>query len=54
MTALDGNDGRLVPARLVAVTVKVYEVPFSKPVTVHVRRPVVVQVWPPRPDAVTV
>jgi hypothetical protein len=47
VTALDGDDARLVPTTLVAVTVKVYEVPLVRPVTVQVRAPVVVQVKPP-------
>jgi hypothetical protein len=33
-----------LPYTLVAVTVKVYEVPFVSPVTVQVKAPVVVQV----------
>jgi hypothetical protein len=34
VTAADGALGALVPARLVAVTVKVYAVPLDNPVTV--------------------
>jgi hypothetical protein len=30
---LDGDDGGLVPAALVAVTVNVYDVPLASPVT---------------------
>jgi hypothetical protein len=52
VTALDGDDAGPVPTALVAVTVKVYEVPFVSPVTVQVVAPVVVQVCPP--DEVTV
>jgi hypothetical protein len=52
VTALDGDDAGPVPTAFVAVTVKVYEVPFVSPVTVQVRAPVVVQVCPP--DEVTV
>ena len=52
MAGADGVDGALVPARLVAVTVKVYEVPLVSPVTVHVV-PRTAQVAPPG-DAVAV
>jgi hypothetical protein len=41
-----GSEGRDVPAELVAVTVKVYEVPFVSPVIVQVRAPVVEHVCP--------
>ena len=34
VTLFDGDDAALVPTPLVAVTVKVYDVPFVKPVTV--------------------
>jgi hypothetical protein len=34
VTAFDAAEGRLVPALLVAVTVKVYAVPLLSPVTV--------------------
>ena len=37
VTGLDGVDGTLVPAALVAVTVNVYDVPLVSPVTVAVR-----------------
>ena len=36
VTLLDGVDGRLGPAALVATTVKVYAVPFVRPVIVCV------------------
>ena len=36
ITASDGEDGEPVPAALVAVTVKEYEVPLVSPVTVAV------------------
>ncbi len=39
--ALDGGEAGLVPIPLVAVTVKVYEVPRVSPVTVQVVAPVV-------------
>jgi hypothetical protein len=44
VTAFDGADVGELPYTLVAVTVKVYEVPFVSPVTVQVKAPVVVQV----------
>jgi hypothetical protein len=44
VTGALGSEGRDVPAELVAVTVKVYEVPFVSPVIVQVRAPVVAQV----------
>jgi hypothetical protein len=44
VTAFDGDEAGDVPRALVAVTVKVYEVPFVSPVTVQVSAPVVVQV----------
>jgi hypothetical protein len=34
VTVFDAAEGRLVPALLVAVTVKVYAVPLVRPVTV--------------------
>jgi len=34
VTAFDGGDGPLAPAAFVAVTVKAYDVPFVRPVTV--------------------
>ena len=34
VTAFDADDAKLIPALLVAVTVKVYEVPLVSPVTV--------------------
>ena len=37
VTELLAEDAALVPALLVAVTVKVYAVPFVRPVTSHVR-----------------
>ncbi len=51
-TALEAAEAGLVPAALVAVTVKVYEVPSVRPVTVH-DVVLVVQVLPPT-DEVTV
>ena len=42
----DAADGELVPARLMAVTVKVYEVPLVSPVTVQLVA-LVEQVSPP-------
>ena len=42
----DGVEGALVPARLVAVTLKVYAVPLVSPVTVQVV-PRTAQVAPP-------
>src|SRR5450631_2248474 len=53
VTAGDGADAAPVPAMFVAVTVKVYAVPWDRPVTVTVEAPVVVAVRPPG-DAVTV
>ena len=47
MTAFDADDAADVPAELVAVTVKTYEVPPVSPLTVHETAPVVVQVEPP-------
>jgi hypothetical protein len=44
VTAFDALDETPVPTVLVAVTLKVYEVPFVSPVTVQVKAPVVVQV----------
>jgi hypothetical protein len=43
----DATEASPVPARFVAVTVNVYEVPFVRPATVHVVAPVVVQVFEP-------
>ncbi|MNC36022.1 hypothetical protein D3C75_845250 [compost metagenome] len=34
VTAFDGSDALLLPAPLTAFTVKVYDVPFTRPVTV--------------------
>jgi hypothetical protein len=48
----DAEEAMLVPAELVAVTVKVYEVPLDRPVTVQLVEPVE-QVNPPG-DEVTV
>jgi hypothetical protein len=50
VTARDGADGKLGPARLVATTVNVYGVPLVRPVTMHVRPTVVVQGTPPPED----
>ena len=47
VTALDAPDAEPVPAAFVAVTVKVYEVPGVKPVTLQVSAPDVTQVKPP-------
>ena len=44
VTATDGADGCELLLALVAVTVKVYEVPLVRPSTVHVRAPDVWQV----------
>ena len=46
VTELEGADGPLVPTAFVAVTVKVYEVPFVRPLTVQ-PVPAVEQVKPP-------
>jgi hypothetical protein len=40
-------DGAPLPVAFVARTVNEYEVPFVRPVTVHVRAPLVEQVAPP-------
>jgi hypothetical protein len=53
VTASDADDGSLVPALLVAVTVNVYAVPFVSPLTTHVSAPVVAHVRP-LGEAVTV
>jgi hypothetical protein len=53
VTLLDGPEGPPVPELFVAVTVKVYGVPFVRPVTVQVKAPVVVH-GTPDPDGVTV
>ena len=50
VAAFDATEAALVPARFVAVTVNVYEVPFVRPSTVHVVAPVVVQVFAPGAD----
>lgn len=50
MTELDGVDGEDVPMELVAVTVKVYDVPLVSPVTVHEVAPDVVHMNPPGDD----
>jgi hypothetical protein len=45
---LDAGDAEPVPSELVAVTLKVYESPLLRPITVQVSGPVVhVQVCPP-------
>jgi hypothetical protein len=44
ITALDGDDAGPVPMELLAVTVKVYESPSVRPVTVQFRAPAVMQV----------
>ena len=53
VSAADGADAGDVPALLVAVTVKVYAVPFVSPVTAHDNTPAVEHDAPPG-DAVTV
>ncbi len=50
MTLFDGADGSLVPVAVVAVTVNVCGVSFTKPVTVQLFAPVVVQINPPGLD----
>jgi len=47
---LDGSEALPVPAGFVAVTVKVYEVPFVRPSTVQLRAPFVVHVFEPGDD----
>ncbi len=55
VVAPDAVDAVEVPAEFVAVTVKVYAVPFVRPVTTHeVAGAVALQLCPPPPDAVTV
>jgi hypothetical protein len=46
-TGLLADDDGPVPTALVAVTVKVYEVPLSSPRTMQLIVPLVRQVWPP-------
>jgi hypothetical protein len=53
VTAVEGSDAAPVPTALVAVTVKVYDVPLVRPLTVQDVAPVVVQVLLPG-DEVTV
>jgi hypothetical protein len=53
ITVFDGSDALLIPARFVAVTVNVYDVPFMRPATVQEVAVVAVQVRPPG-EAVTV
>ena len=50
VTAVDAPEATEVPTELVAVTVNVYEVPLTKPVTVHDSAAVVEQVLPPGDD----
>lgn len=50
VTEFDGSEGIEFPSTLVATTVKVYAVPFVRPVTVQVVAPVVVQVKDPGED----
>jgi hypothetical protein len=50
VTAAEAIELGPVPTTFVAVTLKVYAVPFVRPVTVHVRAPVVVHVLPPGVD----
>jgi hypothetical protein len=47
VTGADGADGGPVPTLFVAVTVKVYAVPFTRPVTAHDRPPALEHVAPP-------
>ena len=47
VTEFEDPDAVLVPLAFVAVTVKVYVVPFVRPLTVAVVAPVVVAVNPP-------
>ena len=47
VTLLDGTDGSLDPVAVVAVTVNVCAVSFTKPVTVQLFAPEVVQINPP-------
>lgn len=50
-TGADGVEAGPVPMAFVAVTVKVWAVPGSKPVTVQCSGPDIhVQVWPPGRD----
>jgi hypothetical protein len=53
VTAFDADEASESPTALVAFTVKVYDVPLVKPLTVQVSAAVVVQIAPPG-DAVTV
>ena len=46
---MDATEGKLVPCKLVAVTVNVYVVPFVRPVTV-MGEPAPVAVIPPGED----
>ena len=46
-TVVDAADGAPGPARLLATTVKVYETPAVRPVTMHDADEVLVQVLPP-------
>ena len=50
VTLLDGTDGSLDPVAVVAVTVNVCGVSFTKPFTVQLFAPVVVQINPPGLD----
>jgi hypothetical protein len=50
VTALLAEDAALVPALLVAVTVKVYAVPLVSPVTMQLVAPAVVHCLPPGED----
>lgn len=50
MTLLDGTDGSLDPEAVTAVTVNVCGMSFTKPFTVQVFAPVVVQRNPPGLD----
>jgi hypothetical protein len=50
VTLVDGSDVGPGPLALVAITVKVYDVPLVRPVTIAVRAPVVLAVKPPGAD----
>jgi hypothetical protein len=49
-TLADASDSAEAPDPFVAVTLKVYEVPFVRPVTAHANSPVVTQVLFPGVD----
>ena len=43
ITAAEATEATLLPTEFVAMTMKVYEVPLVRPVTVHVNAPAVAQ-----------